>query len=41
MYMHVCREIAERLMGLREHIAKEMLEDLQCVADDNKQINRR
>ncbi|KAG2499951.1 hypothetical protein HYH03_002236 [Edaphochlamys debaryana] len=35
------RELAERIMRLREHIAAEMAEDLGAIREDNVQVQRR
>lgn len=36
-----CREVAQRLLSLREHISKEMVEDLGRVAADNADVMKR
>lgn len=35
------REVAERIMKLREHIAKEAIEELQVIPRDNDTVLRR
>jgi hypothetical protein len=41
-FMRLCRrDIAERIMGLREHIAQEMQEELGLIQQANSDINRR
>ncbi len=35
------REVAERIMRLREHIAKEMIEDLDRISHDNTDVLKR
>ncbi|PNW85292.1 hypothetical protein CHLRE_03g179820v5 [Chlamydomonas reinhardtii] len=35
------REVAEHIMRLREHIAKEMAEDLARVSADNTEVLKR
>jgi hypothetical protein len=36
-----CRDVAERIMGLREHIAQEMQEELAAIHAANSEVNRR
>lgn len=35
------REVADRILGVREHISKELLEELALIPDANTDIKRR
>ena len=38
---HVYREVADRIMGLREHISKELLEELTLIPQANTDVKRK
>jgi hypothetical protein len=41
MYCTACREVADRILGVREHISKELLEELALIPEANTDVKRK